>query len=108
MMTKYILLVPLEYNDGSAVPYEVLEQVFDNLYCLAGGYYIAGVGEGSYRMDNGDKQMDTCLQVWVAVSTENHVPLLLLIKSFVSLLKQESIYVEKCVSETMFVRGNEL
>ena len=109
MMTKYILLLPLEYNDGSAIPQESLEKVFEELYSLANGYYVAGLGEGAYRMDDGEKRMEPCLQVWVAIDDSRlgiHTLLLEKVRYFARLLQQESIYLEECVSEVLFVRNN--
>lgn len=38
MREKVILLLPLTYNDGSAVALETLEQVYDALFALCDGY----------------------------------------------------------------------
>lgn len=35
---KYVVLFPLNYNDGSTVPKAVLDQFLDELFVLAGGY----------------------------------------------------------------------
>jgi hypothetical protein len=50
---KYVLLLPLTYNDKSKVPKNVKDQILDELFALAGGYHIAGAGKGAYRMKSG-------------------------------------------------------
>ena len=56
-MVKFVLFPPLTYNDGSQVPTEVLEQIEDQLFALTGGYTVAGVTKGAYRMQSGVKQI---------------------------------------------------
>ncbi len=53
---KYVLLLPLSYNDGRLVPLEVLDGMLDEIFVLAGGYSIAGTVRGAYRMNDGTKQ----------------------------------------------------
>ena len=43
---KYVLLLPLNYNDGSEVPKDVRDMFLEELFVLAGGYHIAGAGRG--------------------------------------------------------------
>ena len=40
---KYVLLLPLTYNDKSKVPKDVKKRIFDDLFRLAGGHDIAAV-----------------------------------------------------------------
>ena len=56
-MVKYVLLLPLTYNNKKKVPKDVRKRIFDELYRLANGCYIAGQGEGAYRMKSGKKQV---------------------------------------------------
>ena len=61
---KYILLLPLTYNDKSKVLKSVKDQILDELFVLAGGYHVAGTGRGAYRMKSGEKQVDYLLEIW--------------------------------------------
>ena len=67
---KFVLLMPLTYNDGSQVPKNVMDRIEDELFVLAGGFNIAGTGKGASRMRNGSKQIDETLQMWVVVDEE--------------------------------------
>jgi len=100
---KYVLLLPLTYNDHSPIPKTVRDHIFDELFILAGGYHIAGVGRGAYRMKNGSKQVDRSLEVWVAIEEED-IPLLKqLVAKIGEMLKQESIYLERTGASVEFI-----
>jgi hypothetical protein len=91
---KYILLVPLTYNDGSEVPKEIRDRIYDDIFELAGGHYTAGIGQGAYRMRSGEKQIDQCAEVWIWVDQEDVAELKRMVARFADLLDQESMYLE--------------
>lgn len=100
---RYVLLLPLTYNDKSKVPKKVRQQIFDDLFRLAGGHHIAGVGEGAYRMKSGKKKVDRSLEVWVAIEESDEEALKAMVAEFAAILGQESIYFEKVNSEIEFI-----
>jgi hypothetical protein len=100
---KYVLLLPLNYNDGSEVPKEVRDRFFDEVFVLAGGYHIAGTGTGAYRMQDGTKQVDHSLEVWIAVEEADVPALKQLIATYAGILKQESLYLERTGGTVEFV-----
>jgi len=100
---KYLLLLPLTYNDRSQIPKSIRDHVLDELFVLAGGYYIAGVGQGAYRMRNGSKQVDTSLEIWVAVEEEDVPSLKQLVAKVAKMLNQECIYLEHSGGSVEFI-----
>jgi hypothetical protein len=100
---KYILLLPLNYNDHTEVPKSVLDFVYDELFILAGGYYIAGSGTGAYRMRNGLRQVDRSLEVWIAVEDEDVPSIKQLAAKVAQMLDQESIYLERTGGTVEFI-----
>lgn len=104
---KYILLIPLNYNDGSKVPESVVAKIEDDLYTLAGGYFSAAKGKGAYRMRSGQKQVDKCAQYWVLIDKKDAPVLKRMVAGFASLLDQESIYLERMHSDVEFVEPSE-
>ena len=94
MANKAILLIPLTYNDGSRVPEEILDEIYDALFALCGGYTLAGTVRGAYRMTNGSKQTDVLEQVWVAYEEADELPLRELVARFCRMLGQETMYLE--------------
>jgi hypothetical protein len=100
---KYLLLLPLTYNDRSQIPKSVRDHVLDELFILAGGYHIAGVGQGAYRMRNGSKQVDHSLEIWVAVEEEDVPSLKQLVAKVAQMLKQECIYLERTGGSVEFI-----
>lgn len=95
MKIKFILLVPLRYNDDSEVSEETLRSIDDQLFVLAGGYTIAGEVEGAWKMDDGTRQVDRCTQYWVVIDDDQTEELKELVSEFASLLGQEAMYFER-------------
>jgi hypothetical protein len=104
---KYVLLLPLTYNDKSKVPKEVRKRIFDDLFRLANGYHIAGKGKGAFRMKSGHKQVDWSLEVWVAIEEKDEEALKDMVAVFAELLGQESIYLERVNSTVAFIPPRE-
>src|ERR1700693_5897988 len=100
---KYVLLLPLTYNHKSKVPKDVKKRIFDDLFRLAGGHHIAGIGQGAYRMKSGKKQVDRSLEVWVVVEEPDEEALKDIVAGFATLLGQESIYLERVNSTVEFI-----
>src|SRR5260370_21211464 len=94
MAKKAILLIPLTYNDGTQVPEEVLDGIYEALFDLSGGHTSAGTVRGAYRMKDGTKQSDLLQQVWVAYEEADEVKLRELVADFCALLGQEAMYLE--------------
>ena len=93
--TKYVLLLPLNYNDGRVVPQKVLEGMLDEIFVLAGGYSIAGTVKGAYRMNDGTKQEDDSLQIWIGVWEQEVPELKNMVAKFGKTLGQETMYLER-------------
>ena len=94
---KYVLLLPLTYNDGTSVPKNIRDQILDEIFLLAGGYHCGAIGEGAYRMKGGQKQIDVSQEVWIVIEEEDEAALKRLAGRFAAMLGQETIYLE-CTS----------
>ncbi|MEX0712809.1 MAG: hypothetical protein WD278_10695 [Pirellulales bacterium] len=105
---KYVLLVPLDYNDGTLVSEDMLTHIEEELYLLAGGFTVAGEGRGAYRMKTGEKQVDRSLQFWVVVDEGQENALRELVSGFGAMLGQESMYLERTGSTVEFVPSSGL
>src|SRR6266852_6350273 len=99
---KYVLLLPLTYNDKSKVPKSVKDQILDELFVLASGYHIAGTGRGAYRMKSGEKQVDYSLEIWLAIDEADETALKAMVARFGALLGQEAMYLERTGSVVEF------
>ncbi len=95
MKEKIILLLPLSFNDGTAIPQTTLNAIFEELFVFCGGYRIAGKGPGAYRMSDGAKQLDETLEVWAAVGEADIPALERLTAHWCSVLGQECIWFER-------------
>jgi len=105
MREKVILLLPLTYNDGSAVAKEAMEQILQELFVEFGGYTVAGEVEGAYAMRSGAKQVDTCLEVWITVESDDDSlnRLRRMVAWFAAVLRQETMYFERTGSKVEFI-----
>ena len=103
MKIKFILLVPLRYNDGTEVNAETLRAIDDQLFVLAGGYTIAGEVEGAWKMEDGMMRVDRCAQYWVVIDDDQTAELRELVSEFARLLGQEAMYLERVDGFVEFV-----
>jgi hypothetical protein len=95
---KFILLIPLAFNDGSRVPRRMLTDIRDELFVEFAGSTIQGTVEGDYMMSDGAKQTDISQLVWVLVEEgrEDRVQVLRrTVKKWGRKLGQESMYLER-------------
>ncbi len=102
-MLKYVLLIPLTYNDGTSVPQSVRDRLLDEVYLLASGYTIAGTVSGAYQMTDGGKKIDELLEVWICLSEDAVPELKTLVRRFARELGQESMYLERTGSNIELV-----
>jgi hypothetical protein len=104
MMRKVTLLLPLTFNDGSAVPGELLKAIREEIFVAFGGWTIAGEVEGAYRMrQTGQKQIDRLLEVWVVVEDIAVPQLRHMVAHFGARLGQEAMYFEIGMATVEFI-----
>ena len=103
MREKIVLLLPLTFNDGMRIPEQMLNDIYQELFVLCGGYRIAGVGPGAYRMADGTKQVEQTQEVWAALP-EEHIPALKeLVGKWCAQLGQECIWFERTGGTVEFI-----
>lgn len=106
-LVKYLMLLPITYNDQGRVPKAVLDEILERIYVFSGGYTIAGAARGAYRMKSGQKQVDHSLQVWIVIDEADEPGLRSMVAEFCMLLDQESMYLERTAGEVDFIPPNE-
>ena len=102
-MDKYIILLPLNYNDGRPVPRPIVRQLIQRVYNLGDGCTVEGEVKGAYKMKTGRKQEDRLLKVSVLISAGRAGELRELVRQFCIRLRQESMWLEKSMSVVEFV-----
>ena len=102
-MDKYVVLLPLHYNNGTRVPRSEIKAAIDALYALAGGHTLEGHGKGAYRMKSGKKQEDELLKVSVALAEGLDDELRTMVRGFCRRFDQECIWLEKSNSNIELV-----
>jgi len=102
-LPKFILLIPLTQNDGTEVPKGVILDFQEELFALGGGFTEAGIVRGAYRMEDGSKQMDQSLEVWVGLPEECVQELERLVGCLGTKLGQETMYFERTGGAIHFI-----
>lgn len=102
-VSKFIVLVPLRYNDGTPVANEVILEFQEALLGLGCGITIAGTVEGAYRMADGRTQIDHSLQVWIGLAEDRVPELERLVAGIGAKLGQESMYLERTGGQIHFI-----
>jgi hypothetical protein len=102
-LTKYLLLLPLTYNDKTRVPKVVLDGILEQLFDFAGGYTVAGAAKGAYRMKSGQKQIDSSVQVWIVIEQTDAPQLRNLVADICRRLNQEVMYLERAGGDVEFI-----
>jgi len=100
---KYVLLIPLTFNDGSPIPEQTLKETLTDLYQLCDGYFLGSKGTGAYRMKSGKKQVEELIEVWVAIEDSKSAALRRLVGKIASRLGQEAIYFERTGGTVEFI-----
>ena len=100
---KYTLLLPLNYNDGSAVPRAVLKRMCNEIFDFADGFGLAGKVTGAYRMKDGSKKTDRSMIVWIGIFESQEGILKQTVGKFARELGQESLYLERTGGTIEFI-----
>ena len=106
-MNRCIILIPLNYNDGTPVPGKVITRIQRELDEAFDGHTIRGTVEGTYRMADGSTAEDACLEVWVAIEPSREGELRKMAAKYARMLKQESIWFEVTNSKVDFIRPDD-
>jgi hypothetical protein len=104
---KCIILLPTQYNDGTAVAENVIAGVKRKIDEAFDGHTVAGVNQGAFRMADGTMQYEPTLEIWVAVAPDRIDELRELTRELARMLKQESIWFEVTNSQVEFVGPDE-
>ncbi len=102
-LLKFVLLVPLRYNDGREVPGDVILNLKEKLFSLADGFTDKGTVRGAYRMADGKKQIDQSAEYWIWLKEEYVAELRQVVAELGAKLGQESMYLERTVGTLDFV-----
>jgi hypothetical protein len=102
-LVKYLVLVPLTYNDGSPVAEEIVLKFEEQVFRISGGFTVAGTVRGAYLMMDGKKQIDHSLQYWIWLKEEEYDNLRSIVSELGGQLGQESMYLERAGASLEFV-----
>ena len=101
--SKYLLLVPTTFNDGTSVPAEVFVELEESLFLRFSGCTVCGTVRGTYRMANGKKAIDHLVQVWIVVQDGQENELRQIVAELGAKLGQETMYLERTGSTVEFI-----
>ncbi len=93
-LEKFVVLVPIRFNDGSDVAQSIIVQFQNKLFDLGGGFTIAGTVEGTYRMADGSRQVDKSVSYWIGIPPSMVDELRTIVSELGAVLGQEAMYLE--------------
>lgn len=104
MLKRATLLIPLTFNDGSAIPRPTLAAIEHEIYLTFKGWTLVGEVKGAYQMQqSGQKKVDRLLHLWVVLE-ETEIPLLKqMVARFAATLGQETMYLEVSDSQVELI-----
>ena len=94
-LSKFIVLVPLAYNDGTPVQEEIVLEFEEQLFLLGGGFTEEGTVRGAYRMADGKKQIDHSALYWIWIPEDSYSELKEIVSRLGGKLGQETMYLER-------------
>src|SRR4051812_33387807 len=62
-----IVLIPLTYNDGSAIALEKINAIQDQIFLLFEGWTHEGTVTGAYRMSSGEKRVEESMKLSIVL-----------------------------------------
>lgn len=102
-MKKCIILFPVEFNDGTEIPSELISQIMHEIDEVFNGHTVAGKVKGTYRMADGNMKSEPSSAIWIAVAPDKLNVLRRMLGRFARTLQQESIYFEVTDSKVEFI-----
>ncbi len=104
---KFILLLPICFNDGRKIPKKELNAILNQLYELGGGCSLADEVKGAYRMKDGTKQVDRLYSVWICIHESEEGALRKLVADIGAQLGQETMYLERTAGTVEFIPASQ-
>jgi hypothetical protein len=86
-----IFLIPLTYNDGTRIPQDTIESIYDELFVAFAGWTVEGTVQGAYRMQTGEKRVESLVKVSVILDESQLPELEEMIARWAARLGQETI-----------------
>lgn len=102
-LREAVVLVPLNYNDGTRVRPSLINEFLNELYATFDGWTAGGEVKGAYRMQSGRKQVDKLLQVSVILQVQQIALLEEMIARWCGELKQEVMLLKITQSAIKFI-----
>jgi predicted HicB family RNase H-like nuclease len=97
------VLIPLTYNDGTAVSQDILLGIFEELYVAFHGWTNEGTVKGAYRMQAGEQRVEDLLKVSVVLDEMQIPELERMVSEWGARLGQETMLLKIADSTIKFV-----
>jgi hypothetical protein len=91
---KFTSLIPVRYNDGTAVKPSVLQQLIDSLWRPFGAMTREGYVTGHWVDDDGTEFMDVCVKLFIECDRDRLMEAIKAVKRVGRRLGQRAMYFE--------------
>jgi len=98
-----IIQLPLTYNDGTRIAWDILESITEEIYVAFHGWTIEGTVKGAYRMHSGEKCVEDSLKVSIVLEASQIGELEAMVNRWCARLKQETMLLKITDSTVKFV-----
>lgn len=98
-----IVLIPLTFNDQTAVPQDTIQAFLEELFLAFHGWTIEGAVKGAYRMQSGDRRVEDHLKVSVILHEPQVPDLEAMIARWARALGQETMLLKVADSTVKFI-----
>lgn len=100
---KATILIPLTFNDGTSISLKTLEKIQDEIFVSFHGWTIEGVVKGAYRMQTGERKVESLQRISVYLASAEIEALEKMVAKWAELLGQEAMLLEVADFEVKFV-----
>lgn len=104
---KAFTLVPVAFNDGTAVPEAVIERFYDDIFIISGGWTEEGLVRGAYQMNDGSKKIEWMRKLCIVFESEDESEIKAVISKYCAIFGQECMYYEVGDSMVEFIEPSQ-
>ncbi len=98
-----IVLIPLTYNDGTAIPLKILDAIHEKIFLSFHGWTIEGTVKGAYRMASGQRRVEDLQKLSIILDEIQLPELEEMVAEWAATLGQETILLKVTQSVAKFI-----
>jgi hypothetical protein len=106
-LKEAVLVIPLTFNDGTAVSNVQIVSIVNELYASFRGWMKEGIVEGAYRMRTGKRRVEKLLKISVVLEEDQIPDLEAMVAKWCTELDQETMLLKITAANVKFIPPSE-